>query len=105
MKGKGIFCFLIGALIVVGYIFTVNLLWNWLMPSLFDVREITFVESIGLTALAKLLFGFGGKGCCGCKGEKKGYWKEKMKIKYANMTEEEKEKFNSKMSKWCGDKC
>lgn len=32
------------------------LLWNWLMPSIFHVREITFWETFGLLMLAGFLF-------------------------------------------------
>ena len=31
-------------------------LWNWLMPSIFNLREITFYESLGLNFLSKMLF-------------------------------------------------
>jgi hypothetical protein len=33
-----------------------QLLWNWLMPSIFDLRYITFWEAIGLNLLATILF-------------------------------------------------
>jgi hypothetical protein len=33
-----------------------QLLWNWLMPSLFDLRYITFWEAIGLNIMATILF-------------------------------------------------
>ena len=31
-------------------------LWNWLMPSIFNLREITFYEALGLNFLSKMLF-------------------------------------------------
>lgn len=34
----------------------VMLLWNWLMPKLFGVTTISFVDAVGLTVLVKLLF-------------------------------------------------
>src|SRR2546423_13038377 len=38
-------------------------LWNWLLPSLFGWREITFWQALGLLALCRILFGgFGGHG-------------------------------------------
>lgn len=41
----------------------VKALWNWLMPSIFNLRAITFWEAFGLTLLGRLLLGgFGGKG-------------------------------------------
>ena len=36
---------------------SVRLLWNWLAPSIFGWREITFWEAIGLLALCRILFG------------------------------------------------
>jgi hypothetical protein len=35
----------------------VQLLWNWLMPSLFAWHAITFWQAIGLLALCRILFG------------------------------------------------
>lgn len=34
----------------------VYFLWNWLMPELFHLTEITFVQSIGISTLSGLLF-------------------------------------------------
>ena len=38
-------------------------LWNWLLPSLFGWRQITFWQAIGILALCRILFG--GFGCHG----------------------------------------
>jgi hypothetical protein len=35
----------------------VMILWNHLMPSLFGLTTITYLQSVGLLVLAKLLFG------------------------------------------------
>lgn len=35
----------------------VMLLWNWLMPCIFGLPEITFFQSVGLLVLCKILFG------------------------------------------------
>ena len=41
----------------------VKLLWNWLLPPLFGVPELTFWQALGMLALCRILFGgFGGKG-------------------------------------------
>lgn len=34
----------------------VMLLWNWLMPSIFELRAITYWEAFGITLLSKILF-------------------------------------------------
>jgi hypothetical protein len=33
----------------------VMLLWNWLMPSIFDLKEITYWQAFGITVLSKIL--------------------------------------------------
>lgn len=35
----------------------VRLLWNWIAPAVFGLREITFWQAIGLLALCRILFG------------------------------------------------
>ena len=35
----------------------VQLLWNWLMPGIFGLREITYLQAVGLLLLSRLLFG------------------------------------------------
>jgi hypothetical protein len=41
----------------------VMLLWNWLLPPLFDWPTITLLQGFGLLALCRILFGgFGGRG-------------------------------------------
>jgi hypothetical protein len=35
---------------------SVILLWNWLVPTLFEGPTITFVQALGLSALCELLF-------------------------------------------------
>ena len=38
-------------------------LWNWLLPTLFGWRQITFWQAIGILALCRILFGgLGGRG-------------------------------------------
>jgi hypothetical protein len=49
--------------IVVGLVFAlvfgifVRLLWNWLMPGVFGLREITYGQAVGMIVLAKIFFG------------------------------------------------
>jgi hypothetical protein len=45
-----------GAFLIVGGA-VIMLLWNWLMPFLFHLTEITFWQAVGLALLARLLFG------------------------------------------------
>ncbi len=50
--------------------FFVMLLWNWLMPTIFGLVEITYIQAWGLVLLAHILFksGHSGKGGYGRKG-------------------------------------
>ena len=36
--------------------FPLMLLWNWLMPLIFELKEITFLQSTGLVFLSSILF-------------------------------------------------
>ena len=40
----------------------VMLLWNWLMPEIFGLPAISFVQAVGLTVLCHLLFKLGSGG-------------------------------------------
>ena len=46
---------LLGGLVVQG-------LWNWLLPDIFGLRQITFWQALGLLALCRILFGSFGRG-------------------------------------------
>jgi hypothetical protein len=54
----------IAAVILVTYLggTIVKLLWNWLMPMLFGLREVTFWQAVGILALSRILFGGFGMG-------------------------------------------
>ncbi len=58
---------ILGAILIIGFIglvlifgalaaYPTMLLWNWLIPSIFELREINFWEAWGLLALTGLLF-------------------------------------------------
>ena len=61
----------------------VMLLWNWLLPPLLGLPEITLLQGFGLLLLGKLLFGGFGMGGGGHHGKR--------------MTPEERERFRSRM--------
>jgi hypothetical protein len=91
-------CWKIVVLVLVGIAalgWVVMALWNWLMPELFfGVKEITYVQAMGVLLLSKILFG-GFRGHCG--GHAK--WHQH---RLDSMTPEEREKFQSGMRGWCG---
>lgn len=75
----------------------VRLLWNWLLPSLFGLRQITFWQAVGLLALCRILFG--GLGRHGFSRSTKG---RRMAERWARMTPEERERFRQGMQGRCG---
>jgi hypothetical protein len=85
------------ALSLFGYV-TMSL-WNWLMPMLFGLRAITFLQALGLLLLSKILFGgFHGRG-----GGRRG-WRRDMKERWEQMSPEERERLRAGMrGRWgCG---
>ena len=78
------------ALVVFGFV-TMHL-WNWLMPPIFGLHAITFVQALGLLVLGKILFGgfhrHGGRGW-----RRGGQWEER----WAKMNPEERERFRAGM--------
>jgi hypothetical protein len=65
-------------------------LWNWLLPSLFEWRTITFWQAVGLLALCRILFGgLGRHGSHGSGFRRRMY----MKGRCQQMTPDERERF------------
>ena len=70
------------------------LLWNWLVPELFNGPRINFWQALGLLALSKLVLGFG--------GSSKEHFKSKFKEKYTGLSDAEKEEMRQKFKdRWC----
>ena len=66
----------------------VRLLWNWLLPPLFGIPQITFWQALGLLALSRILFGgFGMNGGSGAHYRRR--WEA--------MTPEERERIRERM--------
>ena len=71
-------------------------LWNWLLPTLFGWRQITFWQAVGLLALCRILFGgFGGRGF------HRSNFRRRMAERWERMTPEEREKFRQGMRSRC----
>jgi hypothetical protein len=81
--------------------FVVMSLWNWLMPALFGLKAIGFLQALGLIVLGKILFG-GFRG--GPFGGPRGHWRRRMAERWEQMTPEEQAKFRDGMRGWCGAK-
>jgi hypothetical protein len=73
--------------------FAVRELWNWLMPTIFGLRMITFWQGLGLFVLGKMLLGgfhrHGGGG--------RGRWGRGMRERWERMTPEQQEHFKQGM--------
>ena len=87
----------------------VMLLWNWLAPTLFGLRLITFWQALGLLALCRILFGgfgLGGGGHRSSRRRMEGRIRERIRERiderWEQMTPEEREKFRQGTRSGCG---
>lgn len=88
LKSIGIGIFI--ALAIALYVLIVMELWNWIMPKVFGLTTISYLEAAGIILLCKLLFAGGGK----CKGKPchrpAGRWKTSLKEKLRQTCENQK---------------
>jgi len=70
----------------------VMLLWNWLLPTIFGWRQITFWQALGLLALCRILFG----GLGGGGGSRHGM-RRRMAERCDRMSPEERERLAEKL--------
>lgn len=99
--GKVVFFVLLAPVLAYAFIHLVMYLWNGILPDVFGFSTITFWQAAGMLLLSKILFGgmnFGRKGGC-CKG--KHHYGQRMKEKFMNMTDEEKEKMKEGWKSKC----
>jgi hypothetical protein len=85
----------VGALALVSYV--VMQLWNHLLPDILHTGTIDYWQAMGLFILAKILFGFGGRG-----GRGGGPWMRHRMERFKNMSPEEQERFREQMRARCG---
>lgn len=77
----------------------VMFLWNTELTGAIGVHAITYWQALGIFALSKILFGFGGS----WGGPRHGGWKwRQMQEKLRDMTPEEKEKMKEQWRRRCG---
>jgi hypothetical protein len=72
-------------------------LWNWLLPTLFGWRKITFWQAFGLLALCRILFGG-----VSARGSQRSGMRRRMNERWERMTPEEREKFRQSWRSRCG---
>lgn len=98
MRRKWIFLapLMIAIFVVIGGEVVLHL-WNWLLPTLFGWRLITFWQALGLLALCRILFGgFGGHGF------HRSNFRRRMADRWERLTPEERERFRQSMPARCG---
>ncbi|MBL7856925.1 MAG: hypothetical protein JNM57_04490 [Cyclobacteriaceae bacterium] len=103
-KGRMILKWVVfGALLIALIGWVTMMLWNWLVPVLFNGPQINFAQTLGLLLLTKILFSsMGGKHHCSQCNRPDGEWKHKLYNRFSSMTPEERELLKNKMKeKWC----
>lgn len=70
-------------------------LWNALVPDIFGLPKLIWLQALGLLVLARMLFG--GRGFSGRAGGRRR--REHWKRKFASMTPEERERWKAEV---CG---
>ncbi|HZC66267.1 MAG TPA: hypothetical protein VE545_06820 [Candidatus Dormibacteraeota bacterium] len=72
-------------------------LWNWLLPSLFGWRVITFWQALGLLVLCRVLFGGWGH-----RGFSRSNFRRRLHERWEGMTPEQRERFRQAAATRCG---
>lgn len=83
----------------------VRLLWNWLLPPLFGLPQITFWQALGLLALCRILFGGMGRHGSGrsqFRGRMGDRLADRIGDRWDAMTPEERERFRQRIRERCG---
>jgi len=88
----------LAAVVIAAFAFAVMLLWNWLIPEIFQGPAVTYWQAMGLLLLSHILV----RGWNGSHNWKSYRWKNKMEEKIAAMTPEEREKFKDEWRRRCG---
>jgi hypothetical protein len=90
-KGMAFAGFAIIALAVLSWV--VMLLWNALLPSLFGVRPLHYLQAAGLLVLSRVLLG----------GLRHGPWRHRgWRERWESLTPEERERLREKYARHCG---
>ena len=89
--------FVAAFLLVMGTV--VMALWNWLMPSIFNLPPLDLGQAIGLLLLARVLSGGFRLGLMGSKED----WAQKKEMweKFSNMPPEERRKWKEDLRERC----
>jgi hypothetical protein len=79
-----------------GFSLAVMLLWNALLPAIIGVAVINYWQALGLLVLARILFGGFGPGRHFGHHGHRGFDRNALREKWANMSDEERKEFMKK---------
>jgi hypothetical protein len=87
--------FIIAAIVLIKSV-VVFLIWNAMVPDLFHLPPLTYLQAIGLTVLVRILVGFG-------HGPRHHFQHHRWRAHWAGLSKEEREKLREEIAKRCGD--
>ena len=97
MRKKMIWLIPVGIVAVAAFVglggWIVEQLWNWLLPPMFGLHQVTFWQALGILVLCRILFGgFGMQGSGESKMRRRGCRRMR-----ENMTPEERDRFQGRL--------
>ena len=98
-RGMFVFFFLAAAFVLSGIVMW---LWNSILPDVTGVKAITYWQSMGILALARILFG--GFHFKRPYGKRPPFAQKQFREKWMNMSSEDREKMKEEWRKRCGSK-
>lgn len=96
-KGIGLGVLMVAMFFVLVFVF--QYIWNMTIPAVFGLREISYTQAVGLLIISRMLIG--GFGFRWANSGKQKFWRERVKMKMRNMSEEEREEFKRRLSQKC----
>lgn len=95
MKSRKIKMLVWGVVVIALVGITIMFLWNWLMPTLLGLPTISFLQSIGLFALTRILFGGFGR-----MGHGFGNRGNRFREKWEQMSPEKRQEFLARRARF-----
>ena len=100
LKGIGFVAVMGGLFLLLVYGFMI--LWNITIPEVFGLQSLTYGAAFRLLVISRILIG--GFGFRWTNNNEKGkFWRERMKMKMENMSEDDKAEFKRKLWQKCKD--
>lgn len=106
MKAKGLKIIILVLIVVAAISAAVMLLWNALIPAIFGLSTINFLQALGLFILARLLFGGFGRFGHGMRmrGGMDHSHHNPLREKWMSMSEEERKEFIKRRRNFFGNR-